>query len=545
MTDASTIDPVEQVTALLQRSQLAEAIQAARDALDRGVEAPVLLNLRAYWLEGENRPGEALSDLQRAHEMAPTDPIVLNALGLCLAKLGRLEEANAAFRHCVALAPEFAPAHFNCGWTFEELGELDEAQQAFEAAARIDPRSPDSMGRLAALAARRGRWSDTRALAEKALVLAPLHPAATMALANAEISAKSYDDAKTRLRALIDSPQVSEQDRATAVGLFADVLDAQARYQEAFAAYSASNALFKSAFAGRLAARAEMPMSKYVAWLLESFESAAMPQWPPAGTRTQPQGNAPRRHIFVLGFPRSGTTLLEEVLACHPTVSTTGEKDAFAGIARELLANPARLAQLKALGPADVTAFRQKYWNVLRGFGISFEDRILVDKQPFNSVRLPLIAKLFPEARIVFCLRDPRDVVLSCFRRRFSANAANAEFLTLDGTAKLYDAVMRLVAVYRAKLPLACHELRNEDLVADFDGQLRALCTFMDVEWTEEFRNFAARSGGRQVITPSATQIQRGLGGESIGHWREYEADMAAVLPLLNGWAKQLNYNAN
>ena len=112
------------------------------------------------------------------------------------------------------------------------------------------------------------------------------------------------------------------------------------------------------------------------------------------------------------------------MLACHPTVSTTGEKDAFAGIARELLANPARLAQLKALGPADVTAFRQKYWNVLRGFGISFEDRILVDKQPFNSVRLPLIAKLFPEARIVFCLRDPRDVVLSCFRRRGHAESA-------------------------------------------------------------------------------------------------------------------------
>lgn len=544
MTDASTIEPLEQVTALLERSRLAEAVQAARDALARGVEAPLLLNLRAYWLESENRPAEALADLRRAHELAPADPMVLNALGLCLAKLGRMDEALAAFRQCVELAPDFGPAHFNCGWTFEELGELDSAQRSFEDAARLDPHSADPLGRLAALAARRGQWDTARAFSEKALALSPLHPAATIALAHAEIAAKSFDDGKARLRALIDAPQVSEQDRATAVGLFADILDAQQRYPEAYAAYSASNALFKSAFAAKLAARAEMPMSEYIAWLLDSFENAAMAHSPRPDQMPRADED-PKRHVFVLGFPRSGTTLLEEVLACHPAVTTTGEKDAFAGIARELFASPSHLERLKSLGPEDLASYRRKYWDALRGFGIAFEGAILIDKQPFNSVRLPLIAKLFPDARIVLCLRDPRDVVLSCFRRRFSVNAANAEFLTLEGAAKLYDAVMRLAAIYRTKLTLAVHEIRNEDLVADFEGRVRALCAFLDIEWVDEFREFAGRSSGRQVTTPSATQIQRGLGGESIGHWRKYESDMAPVLPLLDSWAKRLNYPKN
>src|SRR5271155_2570623 len=119
---------VARATELLQRAQTAEAIALARDCLDRGVEAPLFLNLRAYWLEGQNRPAAALEDLQRAHELAPSDPMVLNALGLCLAKLGRLEEAVAAFRECTELAPDFAPAHYNCGWSLEELGELDRAR---------------------------------------------------------------------------------------------------------------------------------------------------------------------------------------------------------------------------------------------------------------------------------------------------------------------------------------------------------------------------------------------------------------------------------
>lgn len=533
---------VQEVTALLERSELDKAVALARDALDRGVEAPLLLNLRAFWFEGQNRPADALTDLQRARELAPEDPMVLNALGLCLGKLGRTDEAYQAFRQCAELAPGFGPAHFNCGWSSEELGELERARLAFEEAARLDPRSPVAHGRLAALAARRGQWDAARGHAEAALARAPDHPAAVIAMAQADVAAKSYAEAKNRLQAVIDTPNASVQDRATAASVLGDILDAQGRYHDAFAAYSAGNALFRAAFVEKLELRAEMSMADYVRWLLDSFSAPSMRPWMPSDLSRTAPGEGPSRHIFLMGFSRSGTTLLEEVLAGHPNATTTGERDPFTDLVRELLGQPTHLEQLRNLDAESIARHRTRYWDALRKLGIPVEGKVLIDKQPLNTVRLPLIARLFPDARIVFCLRDPRDVVLSCFRRRFTNNPANFEFLALESTAKLYDSVMQLAAIYREKLPLAVHEIRNEAVVEDFDGEIRALCDFAGIAWTDAFRDFARRAGTREVATPSATQVVRGLGREGVGHWRNYRAEMEPVLPLLNVWAERLNY---
>lgn len=540
---AEILDPagaVREAVALLERGDVAAATGLARDALDRDIEAPLLLNLRAFWLEGQNRVSDALADLRRAHALAPSDPIVLNALGLCLAKVGKTEEAMKAFRDCAALAPQFGPAHFNAGWTAEDLGDFEIAAEEFEKAAGLMPQSADPEGRLAALAARRGRWDEARAHAAKALAIAPEQPSALIALTSADLAGRAFADAKARARLLLDAPNVTVQDRATAVGLLGDVLDAEGRYPEAFAAYAAGNTLYRELFAQRLALRPEMQMKDYVGWLLESFRDRA--PWPKSQA-IPPAPGEPSRHIFILGFPRSGTTLAEEVLACHPQVETTSERDAFAEMAGDLLGAPEHVERLRDLGEARAGRYRARYFQVLRNFGMTIDGRILIDKQPFNTIRLPVIAKLFPDARIVFALRDPRDVVLSCFRRRFAVNPANFEFLDLESAARLYDSVMRLAAIYRRTLPLEIHELRHEALVEDFEAEMRRLCAFAGIDWIEEFRDFASRSRDRQVSTPSATQIQRGLGREGIGHWRNYAGEMAPVLPLLNPWVETFNYS--
>lgn len=135
--------------------------------------------------------------------------------------------------------------------------------------------------------------------------------------------------------------------------------------------------------------------------------------------------------------------------------------------------------------------------------------------------------------------------MLSCFRQRFNTNAANAEFLALDSAAGLYDTVARLVAAYREKLALQIHTIRNEDLVSDFDAQMHALCAFAGIEWTDAFRDFAQHSATREVSTPSATQVIKGLRSDGIGHWRNYRAQMAPILPTLNAWADRFGYDGN
>jgi hypothetical protein len=168
--------------------------------------------------------------------------------------------------------------------------------------------------------------------------------------------------------------------------------------------------------------------------------------------------------------------------------------------------------------------------------------KVFVDKQPVNTVYLPLIAKLFPNAKILFALRDPRDVVLSCFRRRFEVNDSNFEMLTLESTARYYDRMMQLGERYRACLPLTLREVRHEALVEDFEGQLRELCTFIGLDWNEAMRNFSEHARSRAIATPSAMQVTRGLNREGLGQWRRYADDLAPVLPILEPWVVRFDY---
>ena len=173
--------------------------------------------------------------------------------------------------------------------------------------------------------------------------------------------------------------------------------------------------------------------------LADWFRRADAAEW--RGAPASPPG-APR-HAFLIGFPRSGTTLLEKALASHPGAVSLEEIDCLGEAGRDLLADPGQLSALASIDEGEAGRRRTLYWTRVRErLGEDLAGKTLVDKMPLHTLALPVIAKLFPDAVILFALRDPRDVVLSCFRRRFRQNAAMAEFLTLEGAAHYYDAVM-------------------------------------------------------------------------------------------------------
>jgi hypothetical protein len=169
---------------------------------------------------------------------------------------------------------------------------------------------------------------------------------------------------------------------------------------------------------------------------------------------------------------------------------------------------------------------------------------VFVDKHPFNTLKLPLIAKLFPDARILFSRRDPRDVVLSCWRRRFQMSPHTYPLLTLDGAAALYAATMELAARAEAVLDLNQQVVRHEALVAQFEPQVRLICAFLGLKWTAAMGNLAARVQDRAIATPSGAQLARGLSAEGIGQWRRYRSQMAPVLPRLGPWVERFGYAA-
>jgi hypothetical protein len=178
----------------------------------------------------------------------------------------------------------------------------------------------------------------------------------------------------------------------------------------------------------------------------------------------------------------------------------------------------------------------------MQAAGASLDKPVFVDKMPLNSLLLPLIAKLFPQAKILLAIRDPRDVVLSCFRRRFGMSEKMYELLTLDRAAALYDVAMQLCEVARENYPMPFHVIRYEDLVARFDTEVRGLCGFLGIEYADSMAEFAARARTKLINTPSAAQVAEGLYARGVDQWRAYRDQIAPAIPVLTPWIKTFGY---
>ncbi len=209
----------------------------------------------------------------------------------------------------------------------------------------------------------------------------------------------------------------------------------------------------------------------------------------------------------------------------------------------EFLTTPQGLQRLSRLSSDEGQAWRARYWADVHRFGAGGATPVFIDKNPAGSLYLPLIAKLFPNALVLFAVRDPRDVVWSCFRNNFQMNAMTYAFTDLMGAAACYDACMDMVTAYRSVLPLALMEVRHEDLVGDFNRELSSVCRFIGIEPTPEMVDIATTTRRRVVRTPSAPQLREGLNAKGIGRWREYEAQLQPALPMLDRWVTRFGYD--
>lgn len=245
--------------------------------------------------------------------------------------------------------------------------------------------------------------------------------------------------------------------------------------------------------------------------------------------------------IFILGFPRSGTTLLAQVLAAAPEVLVFEERPLLARAIADFVDAPDGAQRLAGAHDGDLAPYAADFWQQARAEA-DLRGRLVIDQTAFNTIYLPVILRLFPQAKIVFALRDPRDVVFSCFRRQFAPSRFTLEFRTLESTARFYDATMRLADMCRPVLAGRLFDIRNEDLVADFDPWSKRLCAFTGVAWSEAMRHFEVAARDRMLTTRSAQQIRRGLVREGVGAWRRYAAQMAPVLPVLAPWVERFGY---
>jgi Tfp pilus assembly protein PilF len=521
-----------------------EAVVLAEAALADGLEHPLLFNLVALKLEEQGQLLDAAALLERAVVIAPSDIGVRNALGLVWLRLDRPADALMQFTALLRLNASLPFAHASLGNTFFALGLIAEAEASYRQALQLDANHGVALAGLAHLASSRGAYADARAWAQSSLAVLPGFPDAVMSLAAADLGERRVAAAEEGVRSLLEDGRLTPLERAYANGLLGDILDAKGYTDAAFAAYALCNGELRELYAGRFSGTGNA--FTFVRAMIRHVDRAPPVAPRPVAPSSEPRPDTRRTgaagHVFLLGFPRSGTTLLEVILEGHPNVVSLEENESLIDTVQEFMQRPADLDRLASASPATLERLRAAYWRHVSAVGIDVFGKMFVDKNPLNTLKLPLIARLFPDAKILFACRDPRDIVLSCFRHRFKMSAPIYELLSIEGAAAYYDAVMQLTVRYSSSFPLETCLIRHEDVVTDFRREMKRICDFLAIEWDPAMADFALRTQHRESLTPSTAQLVKGLSTEGLGQWRRYRPQMEPVLAMLQPWVTRFYY---
>ncbi|CAN5643070.1 sulfotransferase [soil metagenome] len=525
----------QRIEQALATGDVVQAAVLATSALAAGQVDTLILNLAAWRKEEAGDFGAAHGLLRRALEIAPGDVFIRGSIGALLRKQGHLDEALAVLDGVLAAEPRHAAAWLERGYVLDGLRRDQDAVTSYEMALSLDPNLAPALGKLADSAARRGDVVAGELYARRAFALNANEPSAVFALALLALEARDGARAQAIIEPLLKTT-LPPEDRTRSLTLLGDALDRQDRPAEAFAAYQAAQANFRQTYAPMLEPDDDHPSHRtFIERIAAQVASTGTVTGAPAA---DPVPGAADGHVFLLGYPRSGTTLIENVLASAAHVVALEERDTLADIDAALLANDGTMPALDTLDAALMSRLRKAYWARVTALGGPVTGKMLVDMNPYNGIKLPLLARLFPTARIVIMRRDPRDVLLSCFRINFTPGAGAWALSDLVEAAQHYDALMRLIDLCCENLPISWHEVRYDRLVTDFEPTVRALADFIGLPWTDDFAKFDRTAKARGVRTASETQVRKGLynGG---GQWRRYADQLAPALPILAPWIER------
>ena len=489
-----------------------EAVDAFREATRLQPDAVDAWFLLGTTLYAAQRDADALPALRRAYALAPAHPQILRALAEteyalehhaeALALYERIAATNAAHAaaHDAGLAlrlsqcerrigaPERASAHVSAGlerypddvllwmelgWVQEDLGDAAQAQAAYARASALRPEWADPLG-------------------------------AAIALARDAAPASLVRDAE----ALLASGRLPEMQQAFLRHTLGKRADSAGDYAAAATHWRAANRLRRAHDGGferdLYASQIDAAIAAFTPTKLASLRGAALRD---------------ERPLFVVGMPRSGTTLAEQILAAHPQAHGCGELTGIVAIAEAVAPDTGmRWPQDLANVPAVWWRERAQRYLALAARGAPVDARRLIDKMPYNFLHVGLIAMLFADARVVWCRRDPRDIALSIYSESFAPSATYAT--DLDDIAFVIAEQERLMRHWQAIAALPLLELQYETVVADTEAQIRRLVDFAGLPWDSRCLDFHA--SGRSVQTLSRWQVRQPVHPRSVGRWRRY-----------------------
>ena len=517
-----------------------------------------------------------VGDLQQAHallssvcKLDPTDADALAKLGALRFRLGRYDEAETCARRALLLAPNLVFAQQTLTTVLQHQGKQDEATSLLQASLAQRPNAPEVLINLARLQEKQGRVKEAFDLYHQALdlrpdslyVLAkrgellekegrleeaeenivrglaqmPSSPILNLAAARLDRRMGRHAEAAARLEAVLDQPMPQNlgMDIHLLLGQLHDRLGNTNKVLPHLIEGKRRMALSTDpdgSSGARFLARCDTAR----AWLTDRLVASSQVA-PPSHDETP---------VFLIGFPRSGTTLLEQVLDSHPRLQTLDEKPMVEVMERAFLEMTGNGTDALAdLSGDQITELRRIYWEEVAHHVVRQPGTLLVDKLPLNIVYVPLLWRVFPKARFILAIRHPCDVTLSCLMQNFGINDAMVGFVSLERVAEIYTRVMVAWREYAERLPLHWQRIRYEDLVTNFEPETRALLEFLGVGWSDTVLEHTQHAQQRGIInTPSYHQVVQPIYQHSKYRWTRYEKQLVDVMPVLQPFIEQFGY---
>lgn len=378
------------------------------------------------------------------------------------------------------------------------------------------------------------------AAGRQALKLAPDSAMLAILVATLEGDSGLVEGAVSRLQKVLEIPWLKAEESFRAHKELGRFLDKLGRYEQVFSHLNAA------AQSSTLLPAVRNQNMTLVPSMLEShkagFSRDLLGRW---STATFPADQpAP---VFVLGFMRTGTTLTQEVLGAHPGIFVADETDLIMSMIQELARVSKKqgslVDQLSELDFEGVLYLRNFYWQRAHAlFGDKIGQRILLDKTTMNSIDLGAINCLFPDAKLVFLLRDPRDVCLSCFMQTMIPTPSTVHLMSWHGTARFYAQVMDWWLTVKPKLSMDFIEFRYEDAVFQFEPAFRKVFDFLGLEWDASVIDFYKNAEGKAIASPSYSQVSQPLYSSSVGRWKRYEGEFQPVIETLQPYLDEFGY---
>jgi tetratricopeptide (TPR) repeat protein len=499
-------------TALRQAGLLEEAAQSYGRALILKPSDVDTLNNMGNVLRDLGSRREAVALFRRAIELDPGRAEYHCNLGTVLFELRRVDEAAASYRQALALQPGYAPAHLSLGFALRQQRRPADAEVACRAALAIDPNYFEALSLLGELRADRGHFSEAEELFQRAIAINPDFSSAYASIATHR-KMTGEDTAWLRgAEALLAKRQPLGQEIGLhyALGKYFDDVK---HYEEAFNHYRQANELTKRYGTKYDGAK----LAQRVDRIIRSFDAASMPQY-------QAHGSASDLPVFIVGMPRSGTSLAEQILASHPAVFGAGEV-IFWNTAYDAY----RDAELEGQdGAILIPGMAADYLNRLTA--MSGGALRVVDKMPANFLYAGLIHAAFPKARIIHMQRHPIDTCLSIYFQNFFNIGPYAN--DFDDLAHYYRQYLRITDQWRAVLPATTLlEIPYEALIDDQEAWTRRMLEFIDLPWDPKCLDF--HQTDRVVITASKWQVRQKISKSSAGRWRNYEKFVGPLRSLV------------